>query len=487
MSESTIDVEAAPSQAVAVRQEGGAVGRALTIDELHRNLEYVREVMRKEMKKGVDYGQIPGCGDKPGLFQPGAQKLLMTFNLSEYVKKEVLRDYPGFHREYEFTVTVKAPNGKEWDGVGTCSTLEGKYRYRKAERKCPKCGHATIIAENPKFLKPGQVAGWLCWKKKGGCGATFGQKDPAIASQRADKTENPDPAECWNTVRKMAFKRALVAAAINATNTSELWTQDLEDMRPNGSGEADDSPPSNLSTPPGKASPRPASARPEAQKPASTAKIAFPTPDSRAKMIAALNAGPGQPDRVTVEDYFRKLENPAQLMPGEALEDLPLRFVPATKKQMCDLHDRIQHFASGDPAAAAFPPHPEPDQAPKAAPKGGGGQAPPPSTSTSQPKSVDHTGLDRITGVIQHVSQKHGTGNNGPWVLYGIKICDGWINTFSDTLGSLATEHKGKQVTVWYKQEEKGRTAQDLQPGFPSSEPASLPEPPAEEVDDVPF
>lgn len=366
MNESTIDVEAAPSQAVAVREQGGALGRALTIDELHRNLQYVREVMAKEMKKGTDYGQIPGCGDKPGLFQPGAQKLLLTFNLCEYVKKEVLREYPGFHREYEFTVAVKAPNGKEWDGVGTCSTLETKYRYRKAERKCPKCGHNTIIAENPKFLKPGQVAGWLCWKKKGGCGATFAAKDPEIAGQSGERGENPDPAECWNTVRKMAFKRALVAAAINATNTSELWTQDLEDMRPNGSGEADDSPPPSDTTPPGKNAPAGRTGPSQPQKPGNGGKIPFPTAASRSKMIAALNAGPSQPDRETVDSYFRHLEDPCPLMPNESLEDLPLRFVPATTGQMRDLVEKIKQFGAGIPAAHAFLPHPEPEgEAPK--------------------------------------------------------------------------------------------------------------------------
>lgn len=357
----TIDAEVIPpqaqTQALAVRQDTGAVGRAMTIDELHANLEFVRTVMRREMKEGQDYGKIPGCGDKPSLLQPGAQKLLMTFNLTEHVRKEEVRDFPGLHREYAFTICVSAPNGKEWDGVGTCSTLEAKYRYRKAERKCPKCGHSSIIPESPKFLKPGQVAGWLCWKKKGGCGATFAQKDPAIAGQEGGKTENPDPAECWNTVRKMAFKRALVSAAINATNTSELWTQDIEDMR----GEPPE-PPANEPEPPRQPTARSQDTtqdppKPPA-KPASPPRpIPLPTVESRAKMITALVANPGNPNRELVTEYFLKCENPSQLMPGEPLESLPLRFVPSTTGQMRALADRIAGFGNGEPAAAAFPPN----------------------------------------------------------------------------------------------------------------------------------
>jgi hypothetical protein len=366
-----IDVEAVPTQpqtqALAVRQEAGAVGRAMTLDELHSHLEFVRSVMRQEMKEGQDYGKIPGCGDKPSLLQPGAQKLLMVFNLTEAVRKEEIRDYPGFHREYAFTICVKAPNGKEWDGVGTCSTLEAKYRYRKAERKCPTCGHAAITPENPKFLKPGQVAGWFCWKKKGGCGKTFAKGDPAIAGQDGGKTENPDPAECWNTVRKMAFKRALVSASINATNTSELWTQDIEDTRGDPEPEAghgveppgtSPSAPTSRREPPPPSSPPPASNRPTAAAQAPAAPQGLPTPEYRKKMIDNLAANPGQPNRVTVEDYFRKLENPAALMPNEPLENLPLRFVPKDKEQMKALFEAVSRFGNGDPAAHAFPPHP---------------------------------------------------------------------------------------------------------------------------------
>lgn len=221
MTEQTIE-----TQAVVVRDERQL--ERLPLDEVHAQLEFIRQVMAREMKEGQDYGKIPGCGDKPGLFQPGAQKLLLTFQLTPHVKKEVLRELPHptiiGHREYEFTLTLKSKAGREWDGVGTCSTLESKYRYRKSFRKCPKCGKETI------FKSKDAPFGFYCWAKKGGCAAKFGPDDKSITSQEEGKSDNDNPAEFWNTVRKMAFKRALVHGSINATNTSELWSQDLEDL-----------------------------------------------------------------------------------------------------------------------------------------------------------------------------------------------------------------------------------------------------------------
>lgn len=217
------------TQALMVRETGGAVGRALSLEDLKENLRFVKQVMQDVMTEDVDYGKVPGCGDKPGLFQPGAQKLLMTFQLTDHVIEERVVDFPNYHREYSFRIGVRAPNGKTWEGVGTCSTLEAKYRWRGGARKCPECGKPTIIKGKEQY-----GGGWLCWAKKGGCGKTWPDGAREIESQSEEKIENENPADCWNTARKMAFKRGLVHASINATNTSELWSQDLEDLADRG-------------------------------------------------------------------------------------------------------------------------------------------------------------------------------------------------------------------------------------------------------------
>lgn len=354
--EKPIDVQA--EQALVVR-EHGAVGRAMTIDELHRNLEFIRDVMRKEMREGQDYGKIPGAGEKPCLLQPGAQKLLMTFNLTECVKKEVLREYPPYHREYEFTVSVQAGNGKTWDGVGTCSTLESKYRYRKAERRCPKCGKNTIIAGKAEY-----GGGWLCWAKKGGCGAKFDQDAEAIVSQPGGQVENENPADQWNTVRKMAFKRALVSAAINATNTSELWTQDIEEGAEDGL-EASKAPQTRVEpSKPAKPCQDTAPTTKTPQKPPSDATESF-----RTVMLKRLDAGPGGVCRDLVTGYFRAIDG---LLETEQLEELPLSEVPVSKEEFEALKAKLAEFENGDKAERAFPRHleaeakkPEPAKQPK--------------------------------------------------------------------------------------------------------------------------
>src|SRR5207302_11216998 len=111
-------------------------------------------------------------------------------------------------------------------GVGSCSSYESKYRYRDAQRKCPKCDQETIIKGKEEF-----GGGWLCWTKRGGCGAKFADQAPEIAGQVVGKITNPDMADVKNTILKMAKKRAKIDATLAATRSSGRFTQDVEDQR----------------------------------------------------------------------------------------------------------------------------------------------------------------------------------------------------------------------------------------------------------------
>lgn len=363
--------------------QGGALStKAMTVEELHERLEFVRNVMRNEMKEEQDFGKIPGAGDRKTLLQPGAQKLLMVFNLTVQVKKEVLREFPNMdiamHREYEFVLTIQAPNGKSWDGVGTCSTLEKKYRYRKGKRVCPECRKETIILGKPEY-----GGGWICYGKKGGCGAKYEEDDERITSQSIEDAENEDPAEVWNTVRKMAYKRALVHGAINATNTSELWTQDVEDMDPGDlpggvrksskpkSGRTVASPPREQKKP---------YVAPKAAQPPLKPEL-FPTVAGRAKLIELLNKS-DMADIAT--EYFRKRDG--CLLPTEGLGSLPLQWVPVTTRQMWELNKAIEAFGNGDPAHEAFPPN---KLAPTPAPEPKKTAAKPPEEPKGKPKAIE--------------------------------------------------------------------------------------------------
>lgn len=324
-----IDVEATPiegSRTALVKSESPGLPARMSLDELHENLEFIRNVMKQEMRGGQDYGKIPGCGEKPALFQPGAQKLCMTFQLTNSVKAEVVNEIshkiPG-HREYAFTVTLTSSTGRAWDGVGTCSTMEAKYRYRNSNRKCPKCGSESIL----KSKKDDE--GWFCWAKKGGCGARFDPSDPDITRQETGRTDNDNPADFWNTVRKMAFKRALVHATINATNTSELWTQDIEDIPPEP-------------TRSGRTQPEPQSARPPSKAPqAKTSPQPRATDEQYKRFIKEM-----EPFREAATTLFKQ-QGWIPDKPNAVIEEIPLEHVPRSKARFNWVMGKIQSIADG--------------------------------------------------------------------------------------------------------------------------------------------
>lgn len=154
--------------------------------EVRAQVNQIQYLMQSVLREGEHYGVVPGTGKnaKPTLFQSGAEKIAYMFKLVP--RYEVSRtDYQGGHREYEVTCTLSARESGEvmGYGVGLCSTLESKYRYRSK---------------------------WVNGAK-----------------QRYD---NPDIADVYNTVLKMAKKRAFVDAVKSTTAASDIFTQDVEDM-----------------------------------------------------------------------------------------------------------------------------------------------------------------------------------------------------------------------------------------------------------------
>jgi len=185
----------------------------------------------KIMNEGADYGVIPGT-TKMTLLKPGAEKLSSFFGLSpEFIYDQVVEDWTGHEHNGEpfFFYRVKcrlSRNGRViGEADGSCNSWESKYRYRNASRKCPKCGAEAIIAGKKEY-----GGGWLCFGKKGGCGAKFADDSRDIVGQEVGKVPNPDIADQVNTILKMAEKRALVAAVLIATNCSDSFTQDMEDF-----------------------------------------------------------------------------------------------------------------------------------------------------------------------------------------------------------------------------------------------------------------
>lgn len=194
----------------------------------HRMLSsYVSQVMQE----GHDFGAIPGTGTKPTLLKPGAEKLTTLFGLTKRLFiVEKTEDWSGqgdgepfFY--YLYRCALYRGDFLIAEADGSCNSRESKYRWRDAQRKCPYCGAAAIIKGRTEY-----GGGFVCFGKKGGCGAKFGDDDPAITKQQVGRIANPDIADQVNTIQKMAAKRALIATTLLAVNASEFFTQDIEDF-----------------------------------------------------------------------------------------------------------------------------------------------------------------------------------------------------------------------------------------------------------------
>ena len=120
------------------------------------------------MVRDVDFGAIKGCGPKPVLLKPGAEKLLIAFNIYAKVESVDIIELEGSNREYRITVSLisRKDFASIGYGIGSACTLERKF-----------------------------------------------------------KRDNPP--DIWNTVLKMAKKRALVDAVLTSLGASMIFTQDL--------------------------------------------------------------------------------------------------------------------------------------------------------------------------------------------------------------------------------------------------------------------
>ena len=148
----------------------------MSLRNITDRVNIVHNILEKVMKKGTHYGSVPGCGARNVLFKPGADVLAMTFRLvPQFTVTKT--DLENGHREFDVTCSMYSADGVLLgQGVGSCSTMEKKYRYRRDGEK---------------------------------------------------KVENEDIADVYNTVLKMAKKRAHVDATLTVTGAGDLFTQDL--------------------------------------------------------------------------------------------------------------------------------------------------------------------------------------------------------------------------------------------------------------------
>lgn len=160
--------------------------------------------------KGQDYGVIPGVS-KPSLLKPGAEKLLVFFQLSVEVEcTDKVLDLNTKFISYTYKASIKNNLGRLITQCeGSVNSFETKYRYTwmNADKPVDKTIEDKMVVD--KTGKWGKTTkGW----------------------QWMERIENPDVIGLQNTIQKMAQKRAIVGAVLLATGASEFFTQDVEDM-----------------------------------------------------------------------------------------------------------------------------------------------------------------------------------------------------------------------------------------------------------------
>ncbi len=175
--------------------------RALSAPEIKDQVQLIQQVMKAVMLNGTHYGKIPGCGDKPALLKPGAEKLASTFRFAIDPQVEDLSD--GDHCRFRVRASISHQVTGQYlgTGIGEASGAEVKYAWRG-------------VVCDAEFEHTPETQKRLKWERSGS----------------ATKQVRTNQADIANTVLKMAKKRALVDAVLTITAASDIFTQDLEDM-----------------------------------------------------------------------------------------------------------------------------------------------------------------------------------------------------------------------------------------------------------------
>lgn len=182
--------------------EIATIEHSQTALEIRSQVNRIQQVMKEVMQDGQHYGVIPGCGNKPTLLKPGAEKLRMTFRLAVDPEIEDMSENTSRRYRVRTRVTSQVTGAFLGTGIGECSSEEEKYAWREAVCR------EEYDATDPSLRREK-------WKK--------GYSEPLYQV-------HTNPADVANTILKMAKKRSLIDAILTVTGASDIFTQDLEDL-----------------------------------------------------------------------------------------------------------------------------------------------------------------------------------------------------------------------------------------------------------------
>jgi hypothetical protein len=187
---------------------GSATDLRKKLADMKQKLNLTKEFFREVMQEGVDYGIIPGT-DKPTLLKPGAEGLCEFYNFAPTIAGKVEdKNHESGYYAVDITIRLihRASGAIIGEGVGHANTFESRYRWRWVYEKDVPRG----MDKDELFAKEFNGKGNSKYTKY--------------------RMENDDMHSIWNTVLKMAKKRALVDATLAATRSSGIFTQTEQEL-----------------------------------------------------------------------------------------------------------------------------------------------------------------------------------------------------------------------------------------------------------------
>ncbi|NOU68356.1 hypothetical protein GC096_30475 [Paenibacillus sp. LMG 31461] len=196
---------------------GSATDLRKKLADMKQKLNLTKEFFREVMQEGVDYGIIPGT-DKPTLLKPGAEGLCEFYNFAPTIASKVEdKNFETGYYGVDITIRLihRGSGSIIGEGVGHANTFESRYRWRwVSEKDLPKGVEKEDLVSKERTGKYGKYQSY--------------------------RMENDDMHSIWNTVLKMAKKRALVDATLAATRSSGIFTQTEQELEAYLAGEDPD-------------------------------------------------------------------------------------------------------------------------------------------------------------------------------------------------------------------------------------------------------
>lgn len=203
------EVRQAPSHSIPDTAPLPALTPASSVDwhyqttVLRQRAKAIHELLQGYMVGGTHYGPAWPGSDRPVLLKAGAEAIAALCRLRAHV--EVTKTELGdMDREYLARVSLHNLAGEaEAMGVGSCSTLEERHAWRDATAE-----EWAATPEESRRVKTVKKRNGGVWERQ------------QVRQHPADK---------WNSVLKIAKKRAFVDAVLMATGASAVFTQDFDD------------------------------------------------------------------------------------------------------------------------------------------------------------------------------------------------------------------------------------------------------------------